>query len=170
MENPVELVVASFREEERAGEVLEELKWLEKSKSIGIVDVAVLTKAENGSLKVRETAEADGVWRGAGIGAIAGGIVGLLVGGPVGGIVLGTAAGALAGMAVDLGFSNKELAELGQVMGPGSSAVVAVIEQKQATDLCAVLEERGAEILCHPLEDEVARTIGLGTPPNTGGG
>ena len=115
MENPVELVVASFHDEERASEVLDELTQLEKSNSIGIVDVAVITKAKNGSLKVRETAEADGVWRGAGIGAIAGGVVGLLVGGPIGGIVLGTAAGALAGKAVDLGFSNKELEEMGQL-------------------------------------------------------
>jgi uncharacterized membrane protein len=170
MENPVELVVASFREEERAGEGLDELKQLEKSESIGIVDVAVITKAKDGSLKVRETAEADGVWRGAGIGAIAGGVVGLLVGGPIGGIVLGTAAGALAGKAIDLGFSNKELAELGHVMGPGSSAVVAVIEQKSTADLCAVLEDRGAEIVCHPVEDEAARSIGLGTSPDSGAG
>jgi hypothetical protein len=41
-ENPIGLVVASFREQERAGEVLEELKRLEKSKSIGTVDVAIL--------------------------------------------------------------------------------------------------------------------------------
>ena len=170
MEDPVELVVASFHDEERASEVLDELTQLEKSNSIGIVDVAVITKAKNGSLKVREMAEADGVWRGAGIGAIAGGVVGLLVGGPIGGIVLGTAAGALAGKAVDLGFSNKELAELGQVMGPGSSAVVAVIEQKSAGDLCAVLEDHGAEIVCHPLEDEVAGAIGLGTARDAGGG
>jgi uncharacterized membrane protein len=170
MESAVELVVASFHEEERAGEVLDELRQLEKSRSIGIVDVAVLTKAKDGSLKVRETAEADGVWRGAGIGAIAGGIVGLLVGGAIGGIVLGTAAGALAGKAVDLGFSNKELAELGQLMGPGSSAVVAVIERKSLGELCAVLEDRGAEIVCHPLDDEAARSIGLETTPDAGAG
>ena len=82
MENAAELVVASFHEEERASEVLHELEQLEKKKSIGIIDAAVIKKAKDGRLKVRETAEADGVWRGAGIGAIAGGIVGLLVGVP----------------------------------------------------------------------------------------
>jgi uncharacterized membrane protein len=96
--------------------------------------------------------------------------VGLLVGGAIGGIVLGTAAGALAGKAVDLGFSNKELAELGQLMGPGSSAVVAVIERKSLGELCAVLEDRGAEIVCHPLDDEAARSIGLETTPDAGAG
>jgi uncharacterized membrane protein len=170
MENSVELVVASFHEEKRAGEVLDDLRQLEKSESIGIVDAAVLTKGKDGSLKVRETAEVDGVWRGAGIGAIAGGVVGLLVGGPIGGLVLGTAAGALAGKAVDLGFSNKELAELGQVMGPGRSAVVAVIEKKSAGDLCAVLEDRGGDVVCHPLDDEAAHSIGLGTARDAGGG
>jgi hypothetical protein len=55
-------------------------------------------------------------------------------------------------------------------MGPGSSAVVAVIEQKSSGDLCAVLEDRGAEIVCHPLDDEAARSIGLGTTPDASAG
>ena len=72
MENPVELVVAAFPDEEQAGEVLDELKELEKMKFIGMWNAAVITKDAEGKLKLKETAEARGVRRGAGIGAIAG--------------------------------------------------------------------------------------------------
>jgi uncharacterized membrane protein len=46
MENPVEFVVAAFPDEERAGEVLEELKELEKMKFIGMWNAAAITNGE----------------------------------------------------------------------------------------------------------------------------
>lgn len=163
MENPVELVVAAFPEEERAGEVLEDLKELERMKFIGMWNAAVITKDTEGKLKLKETAEIKGVKRGAGIGAIAGGIIGILAGGPIGGIVLGAAAGALGGKVIDLGFSDKDLKEMGDLMGPGSSAIIAVIEHKWVGELVDALEDMGAEILRQELKDEVAATIAAGT-------
>jgi uncharacterized membrane protein len=162
MENPVELVVAAFPDEERAGEVLEELKELERMKFIGMWNAAVITKDAEGKLKLKETAEIKGVKRGAGIGAIAGGIIGILAGGPIGGIVLGAAAGALGGKVIDLGFSDKDLKEMGDLMGPGSSAIIAVIEHKWVGELVDALEDMGAEILRQELKDEVAATIAAG--------
>jgi uncharacterized membrane protein len=161
-ENPVELIVAAFNQEERAGEVLDEIQELEKMRFIGVWNAAVLTKDQDGKLKLRETAEARGIRRGAGIGAIAGGILGLLVGGPIGGIVLGAGAGALTGKVVDLGFSNEELKQMGELMGPGSSAIIAVIEHKWVGDLASALEEYGAQIMRQELKDEVAWTIATG--------
>lgn len=163
MDNPVELIVAGFDEEEQAGEVLEELKDLEKMKFIGVWNAAVISKDAEGKLKLKETAEVKGVKRGAGIGAIAGGIIGILAGGPIGGIVLGAAAGALGGKVIDLGFSDKELKEIGELMGPGSSAIIAVIEHKWVGELVDALEAYGAEIVRQELKDEVARTIAAGT-------
>jgi uncharacterized membrane protein len=165
MDNPVELIVAAFDQEERAGQVLEELQELEQMKFIGVWNAAVITKDADGKLKLTETAEIKGVKRGAGIGAIAGGIIGILAGGPIGGIVLGAAAGALSGKVLDLGFSNQELKEMGELMGPGSSAIIAVIEHKWVGDLIAALEEFGAQIVRQELKDEVARTIAAGAGP-----
>lgn len=162
MENPVELIVAAFPEEDRAGEVLREIKEGERLKFIGIWNAAVITKNADGELKLKETAQIKGVRRGAGIGAIAGGIIGILAGGPIGGIVLGAAAGALSGKVIDLGFSNKELREMGELMTPGSSAIIAVIEHKWVGELVAALEEFEAQIVRQELKDEVARTIAVG--------
>jgi uncharacterized membrane protein len=165
MDNPVELIVAAFDQEGRAGEVLAEIKELEKMKFIGVWNAAVITKDADGKLKLQETAEIKGIKRGAGIGAIAGGIIGILAGGPIGGIVLGAAAGARGGKVIDLGFSDVELKEMGELMGPGSSAIIAVIEHKWVGDLEAVLEEFGAEIVRQQLRDEVAWTIAAGAGP-----
>jgi len=162
MENPVELIVAAWDDEERAGVVLDELKELKKMKFIGIENAAVITKDEESKLKIRETAEAAGVKRGLGIGAIAGGIIGFLAGGPIGGIVFGAAAGGLTGKVLDLGFDNKELKALGDLMGAGSSAIIAVIEHKWVGELIDALEEYGAEILQQELKDEVAQAIAAG--------
>ena len=162
MNNPVELIVAAFGEEERAGEVLGEIQELERLRFIGVWNAAVITKNADGELKLKETAEIKGVRRGAGIGAIAGGIIGILAGGPIGGIVLGAAAGALGGKVIDLGFSNKELKEMGELMKPGSSAIIAVIEHKWVGELVVALEEFGAQIVRQELKDEVARTIAVG--------
>jgi len=162
MENPVELIVAAFDDETRAAEVLDEIKQLEKMKFIGVWNAAVLTKDANGKLKLSETAEVKGIRRGAGIGAIAGGILGLLAGGPIGGIVLGAAAGGLAGKVIDLGFSNKELKQMGDLMGPNSSAIIAVIEHKWVGDLIGALEEYGAQVMRQELKDEIALTIAAG--------
>jgi uncharacterized membrane protein len=164
-ENPVELIVAAFDEEGEAAEVLEELQQLEKTKFIGVWNAAVLTKDQNGKLKLHETAEAKGIRRGAGIGAIAGGILGLLAGGPIGGIVLGAAAGSLAGKVIDLGFSDKELKEMGELMGPGTSAIIALIEHKWVGDLVSALEEYGAQIIRQEMKDEIAHTIATGAGP-----
>jgi uncharacterized membrane protein len=76
--------------------------------------------------------------------------------------VLGAAAGALGGKVIDLGFSDKELKEMGDLMGPGSSAIIAVIEHKWVGELVDALEDMGAEILRQELRDEVAAAIAAG--------
>ena len=53
MNNPVELVVAAFQEEERAGEVLGEIQELERLRFIGVWNAAVITEHADGELKLK---------------------------------------------------------------------------------------------------------------------
>ncbi|NIN65874.1 MAG: DUF1269 domain-containing protein [Anaerolineae bacterium] len=162
MESPVELIVAAFREEDKAAKVLAGLKEFDKEKVIGVWDAAVLVKDQDGKVSIREMAEERGIKRGAGIGAIAGGILGIVVGGPICGIVLGAGAGALTGKVVDLGFSDKEFKDIAELVGPGSSAIIAVIEHKWVGQLVDALDKEGAEIIRQELKDELAYTIATG--------
>ena len=55
-EAPVQLIVAAFKDEKSADEILKELKQAKKEKLIGIINAAVLRKDQNGKLHIKETA------------------------------------------------------------------------------------------------------------------
>jgi uncharacterized membrane protein len=147
MDNPIDLIIAGFRDGEQAAEVLEELKLLKKEKIIGLWNAAVITKNQNGKLSVKETAQTVGIKRGAGICGILGAIIGIVAGGPIAGIVLGTAPGAFSGTVINLGFDDRELREIGNSMAPGSSAIVAIIEHKSVGELVYTLTKVGADMI-----------------------
>ena len=105
-------------------------RWAEKT--IGeILNAALAVKDEDGKTHIYETGD---VYprRGALFGALVGGSFGLL-GGPVG-MVVGALAGAFTGHTaagrIDMGFSDSYLEELIQSLEPGTSAVVALVENK----------------------------------------
>ena len=130
MIGPVELIVAAFQEEDKAEEVLNALKQLEKEEIIDLVNAAVITKDDKGKVAIKETQDVR-AGRGALFGAVAGGLIGLL-GGPAG-VVIGAAAGAATGgvaaSKIDMGFPDDTLEELQEALTPGSSAILALIQQ-----------------------------------------
>ena len=91
MVGTLELIVAAFNGEQKAGEVLKTLKQLQKEEIVFLVNAAVMTKDEKGKVSLKETQDV-GTGKGAIFGAIAGGLLGL-IGGPAG-VVVGAAAGA----------------------------------------------------------------------------
>jgi uncharacterized membrane protein len=167
MDDAVELIVAAFVGQERAAEVREELKVFTQRKIVAVWNVAVITSDSAGELQIWEQAQEKGARRSTGIGAIAGGIIGAVVGGPIGGIVLGAGSGALAGKKADLGFDDDELREIGEMIGPDSSAIVGVVEKKWAPDLIEYLQDAGAKVKHRELEDE--DTVRIAIEPSSGG-
>ena len=136
----IELIVLAFDETEKAEESLKILQQLEKESFIEVVNAAVLTKDEKGKTAVYETADVDAK-HGALFGAVSGGLLGLL-GGPVGaavGVVAGAATGGIAAQLIDSGFTNKELKKLQAIMLPGSSALIALVEEQWAERAIAEL-------------------------------
>ncbi|KOP23061.1 hypothetical protein AMR41_28005 [Hapalosiphon sp. MRB220] len=160
-ENPIDLIVARFGNQEQAVEVLEELKHLKKEKMIGLWNAAVITKDENGKLFFKQTVQTVGIKRSVGICGILGAIIGILAGGPIAGIVLGSASSTLTGKFLDLGFDEQELREIGYSLGADSSAIIAIIEHKCVRELVHTLTELGAKIICQRLKDEVAVAIAI---------
>lgn len=159
----VELLIAVFADERTGQHVLNEMRKLDRYDDLDILNAALAVKAEDGKTHIYETGD---VYprRGALFGALAGGLFGLL-GGPVG-MVIGALAGAFTGHTVagkiDMGFSDSYLEELKQSLEPGTSAVVALVENKWVATLVETLSQHDAKIFRHTIPDEaVARILAL---------
>ena len=135
MAGSVQVFVASFATEDEAGEVLKKLRAMDRDGTLELVDAAAVVKSAEGKVSFVETADPSGKkW--AKRGAIAGGLVGLifppsiLVSAAVGG-----AGGGIWGKLRDKGFKDDELKAVGESLTPGSSAIIAVAEDKVVQQL-----------------------------------
>jgi uncharacterized membrane protein len=160
MVGPFELIIAAFNEEEKAGEVLKNLKQLQKEEIIFLVNAAVMTKDEKGKVSLKETQDV-GTGKGAIFGAIAGGLLGL-IGGPAG-VVVGAAAGAATGGVaanrIDMGFPDETLKELQETLNPDSSAIVAIIQHEWVDRVIEELEKEQASLFQQVLKEEIAAQL-----------
>ena len=161
-EAPVQLIVAAFKDEKSADEILKELKQAKKEKLIGIINAAVLRKDQNGKLHIKETADMKG-GKGAALGGVTGAVVGLLAGPAL--LVpaaVGALVGGLAAKLRDSGFSDQRLKMVGEGLSPGSSAIVAVVEHKWVEQVQKEMEERGADLFAASLSADIASQLEAG--------
>jgi uncharacterized membrane protein len=154
----VELFVASFGTEDEAGAALKDFQSAHRSGAIDLIDAAVVVHTADGKVKFEETADPSGKkW--AMRGAVAGGIVGLIF--PPSIIVsaaVGGGAGGLWGKIRDKGFKDDDLKAIAASLPPGSSAIIAIAEDRMVEQL-----ERGLEgyrkIARHAVSADAAAAI-----------
>lgn len=126
----VEVFVAAFATEDEAGEALKDFQAMDREGSIELLDAAAIVHTAEGKVHFKETADPGAKTWAAG-GAIVGGVVGLifppsiLVGAAVGG-----GAGGIWSKISDRGFKDEDLKEIGESLPPGSSAIIAVAEDR----------------------------------------
>jgi uncharacterized membrane protein len=127
-DRPVFLYVAIYDEIADAEADYEEVFDLHAAGAIGTFDSAVISKEDDGKVRVTKTEKPTqhGAWTGAGVGALVG-----LVFPPalIGIAVVGAGAGALIGH-LSLGISRSELKDLGEELQTGTAAVVVLGESK----------------------------------------
>jgi uncharacterized membrane protein len=156
----MELIVLAYNQEGKAREVLQAMKQLQKDRIISILNAAVLVKNKDGKTSLTETEDMD-VKHGALFGAITGGLVGLL-GGPSG-VIVGAAAGAATGgvaaRVMDMGFPDEYMRDLQQGLRPGSSAIVALVEDNWVERFAEAVEEYGGQLFRQALKAEIAAQL-----------
>jgi len=155
-------VVAVFPDEAKAYEGTRAMKELQAEGSLSVYGMAVLTKAVGGRVSVHD--EADRGPAGTAVGALVGGLVGLL-GGPVGGAV-GFAGGGLLGSSLDLfnlGVGSEFVEKVSTMLTPGTSAVVAEVDEEWVTPLDSRVRALGGTVVRQArvdVEDEETARVG----------
>jgi len=157
-DNPVEVFIAAFGNETQAGVALKDFKTMNREGSIDLIDAVVLVRKTDGKVHFEETADPSGKkW--AKRGAIAGGLVGLIF--PpsiIAAAAVGGAGGGIWGKIRDKGFKDEDLKAIGESLDPGTSAIIAIAEDRVVERLETGLA--GYErIARHALSDEAAATI-----------
>jgi uncharacterized membrane protein len=155
---PVEVFVAAFDNETQAGVALKDVKSMDREGSIELLDAVVLVRNTDGKVRFDETADPSGKkW--AKRGAIAGGLVGLLFPpGLIASAAVGAAGGGIWGKIRDKGFKDDDLREIGESLEPGTSAIIAIAEDRVVERLMTGLEGYD-KIARHALSAEAAATI-----------
>jgi len=129
-ESTVEVFVAAFGTEGGAADALKDFRSAERAGAINLIDGAVIVHRTSGKVDYQETADPSGkTW--AKRGAIAGGVVGLIF--PpsiIGTAIVGAAGGGVWGKVRDKGFKDEDLRSIGESIPPGSSAIIAIAEDR----------------------------------------
>jgi uncharacterized membrane protein len=154
----VDVFVAAFGNETQAGVALKDFRAMDREGSIDLIDAAVVVHGTDGKVHFEETADPSGK-KLAKRGAIAGGLIGLIF--PpsiIAGAVIGGAGGGVWGKIRDKGFKDEDLKAVGESLDPGTSAIIAIAEDRVVERLATGLEGYD-RIARHALSAEAAATI-----------
>jgi uncharacterized membrane protein len=120
-----ELLVIVFDTAEQALEARKSLKGLEHEGRVKLDDAAVVTRAQDGKISVKNELDS-----GTAMGALGGGMVGLLLASvffPLAGIIIGAAAGGAIGHMLHKNVDQSFVKEVTQKIEPGKSALFLMI-------------------------------------------
>jgi uncharacterized membrane protein len=150
------VVVVRFTEPSKAYEALSVLKDCDAKGRIGLESAAVVQRTAAGELQIQESTDNVGP-----VGTASGSLIGMLVGvlgGPVGAL-LGWGAGALMGGVFDLDRadeSDEALSVLARAITPGSTALIASVEEPAVQVVDAEMQMLGGEVTRRSVVDVVA--------------
>jgi uncharacterized membrane protein len=147
------VVVVRFAEPSKAYQALSVLKECDVGGRIGLQSAAVVERTAWGELRIPESADNVGL-----LGTASGSLIGMLIGvlgGPVG-VLLGWGAGALMGGAFDIDravTSDEALTVLGKAIPPGSTAVMASVDEPAIEVIDGEMKKLGGEITRRPVAE-----------------
>jgi uncharacterized membrane protein len=167
----------SFDTPLRAQEFLAVLTRMNRDRTLRLKDAVVVTKDDQGSVRVRESIDPQ-PGQSALSGAMWSGLLGLIIGGPVGwiaGMGVGAGIGALSARVIDLGIPDDWVTWFKEAVLPGTATVVVLAAEVDIDGL--VVEAKrfaGAELIHATLAPgalaQLARALaGPSAPPESSG-
>jgi uncharacterized membrane protein len=145
------VVVVGFTEPSKAYQALNVLKECSAEGRIGLESAAIVERTEDGKLGIPESVDNDEL-----VGMASGSLIGMLIGvlgGPLG-VLVGWGAGAMMGGAFDVDravTSDEALTVLGRAIPPGTTAVIASVEEPAVEVIDAEMYKLGGEVTRRPV-------------------
>jgi uncharacterized membrane protein len=145
------VVVVGFTEPSKAYQALNVLKECSAEGRIGLESAAIVERTEDGKLRIPESVDNDEL-----VGMASGSLIGMLIGvlgGPLG-VLVGWGAGAMMGGAFDVDravTSDEALTVLGRAIPPGTTAVIASVEEPAVEVIDAEMYKLGGEVTRRPV-------------------
>ncbi|MFZ0131517.1 MAG: DUF1269 domain-containing protein [Desulfobacterales bacterium] len=140
-----QLVVIEFPDEHTAFAVRAELAKLQKEYLIEMKDVVVVTKDDQGKVKLHQAVNLTLT------GAVGGSFWGMLIGmiflNPLLGAAVGAGAGALSGKLSDIGIDDKFMKEFSKDFTPGASALFVLFRKATADKVLERLKDFKGKVL-----------------------
>jgi uncharacterized membrane protein len=150
------VVVVRFEESSKAYQALSVLKDCDADGRISLESAAVVERTPDGRLRTPEATDNMEF-----VGTASGSLIGMLIGvlgGPVG-VLLGWGAGALTGVIFDVVRADKSdeaLTALGRAIPPGSTAVIASVEEPAVEVIDGEMAKLGGDITRRPTFEVMA--------------
>jgi uncharacterized membrane protein len=152
------LVALEFVGKDRAMQVIDLVRGQQSKETFKVQAWAVVEVDERGKAEVKQSGNGG---KGAAIGAGTGVLLGL-IGGPAGLLVWalgGTLLGGLIGKSSGHAFDKDQLKAIAAGMVPNSSAIVAIIEDREMEKAAAEAGEMGAKVVTVTLGDQMSGEV-----------
>lgn len=155
-----ELVVFTYKEENKAADVLQTISRLKKEYTqkplISIEDAAMGIKTKEGQVKIKQTLESIAKGTNVAYSGMWGVLAGFLFGGPLLGLLAGAGIGVLLGRKIDIGIDNAFIQNVSDNLLPGDSALFLLVKDTPTDILVETLNAQGGRLFHTSLPDEVA--------------
>lgn len=158
-----DLIIIGYDDEETAEKAFAEVERLQKDLLLELDAAAVVHRREDGKLKVETPHEHAGLAGGALWGVLFGTLFGLIFFIPIIGLVTGGVLGALFGAMDDAGIDASFRDRVRDVLQPGKSALVMVVEKATPDKVVEALSRYGGTVLqtslSHDAEDKLREAL-----------
>jgi uncharacterized membrane protein len=146
-----DLIAIAYPDRYTAEAVRETLNDLMAQRTIELEDAVVVTRDEEGKVKLHQTLRPAAT--GAAGGILAGGLIGLLFLAPIIGMAIGAAAGGAAGALTDMGIDDSFMKRLGASLAPGGAALIVLVRKMTPDKVLPHIQRYGGEVIQTSLDD-----------------
>ena len=147
-----DLIVIAFDDEATADKLKTDLGTLQKEELIGLDDLVVVVRREDGKIKIKQATNLTGA--GALSGSFWGLFIGILFWMPWLGMAIGAASGALAGKLSDIGIDDSFVKEVADLIDPGTSAIFLLVRKATPDKVMQRLDVYHGKVIKTSLSDE----------------